>query len=135
LDRAIRRIGAAGSGVLVYLGGHEGRGIGLAAKLRAYALQDQGRDTVEANVELGYPVDSRDYAIAAHILRDLGTQRIRLMTNNPAKCTSLTEFGIDVVERVELSVSPNSQNQSYLETKRRKLGHLFAPATQGRLAS
>src|SRR5882762_3356345 len=91
---------AEGRGVVVYLRGHEGRGIGLAHKLQAYNLQDQGRDTVDANLELGLPVDSREYGIGAQILRELGVERMRLMTNNPAKYTGLTGYGLEIVERI-----------------------------------
>ena len=125
LDFAIRKIAEAGAGVVVYLRGHEGRGIGLAHKLRAYSLQDQGRDTVDANVELGLPVDSREYGIGAQILVDLGVSTMRLMTNNPSKYGGLEGFGLDIVERVPIEISPNPENLQYLQTKRERLGHLF----------
>jgi 3,4-dihydroxy 2-butanone 4-phosphate synthase/GTP cyclohydrolase II len=126
LEAAIRRIGAEGVGVIVYLRGHEGRGIGLTHKLRAYNLQDNGRDTVDANVELGLPVDSREYGIGAQILVELGVTRMRLMTNNPAKYGGLEGYGLDIVERVSLEQVPNPENVEYLRTKRERLGHLLS---------
>jgi 3,4-dihydroxy 2-butanone 4-phosphate synthase/GTP cyclohydrolase II len=125
LRLAHARIAAAGRGVLVYLRGHEGRGIGLGRKLRAYALQDIGFDTVEANVELGFPVDDRDYGIGAQILRDLGVTSVRLMTNNPDKCEALADHGLDVVERVAVCIPPTPHSWRYLDAKREKLGHLL----------
>jgi 3,4-dihydroxy 2-butanone 4-phosphate synthase/GTP cyclohydrolase II len=125
LDAAIRRIAEEGTGVVVYLRGHEGRGIGLAHKLRAYSLQERGRDTVDANVELGLPVDNREYGIGAQILVDLGVTTMRLMTNNPAKYGGLEGFGLDIVERVPLETSPNPENIPYLRAKRDRLGHLL----------
>lgn len=116
-------IEAAGRGVIVYLRGHEGRGIGIVDKLRAYALQDAGHDTVEANVELGHPIDARDYLTAAGILRDLGVQSVRLLTNNPAKEAALVELGVVVRDRVSVAIPPRPDNQTYLDTKRTKLGH------------
>lgn len=124
LDEALRRIAAAGRGAVLYLR-QEGRGIGLLDKIRAYALQDAGRDTVEANIELGLPVDPRDYGLAAQILHVLGVARVRLMTNNPEKVSALSEFGIDVVERLPLEVAPSDANRAYLTTKKEKLGHLL----------
>ena len=125
LHEAERLIAAAGSGVIVYLRGHEGRGIGLAHKLRAYDLQEQGRDTVDANVELGFPVDNREYGIGAQILVDLGVTAMRLMTNNPTKYGGLEGFGLDIVERVALSSHVNPENVRYLRTKQERMGHLM----------
>lgn len=125
LDFALEKVAEAGSGVVVYLRGHEGRGIGLGHKIDAYKLQDQGRDTVEANVELGFSADSREYGIGSQILVDLGVTTMRLMTNNPAKYGGLDGFGLEIVERVPVSVTPNSENISYLRTKKDKLGHLL----------
>ncbi|MEC4722234.1 GTP cyclohydrolase II [Noviherbaspirillum sp. CPCC 100848] len=125
LDAALSRIAEAGQGVVVYLRGHEGRGIGLANKIRAYQLQDKGRDTVDANLELGLPVDARDYQVAAHILRYLGVRSIRLMTNNPHKVKDLANYGVQVDERVPVLTTPTGPNASYLRTKQDKLGHLL----------
>jgi 3,4-dihydroxy 2-butanone 4-phosphate synthase / GTP cyclohydrolase II len=125
LEAAMQRIGAEGRGVLLYLN-QEGRGIGLANKIRAYALQDRGRDTVEANLELGFEEDLRDYGIGAQILRDLGVRRVRLLTNNPRKVRGLEAYGVDVVERLPLEVPARSGNIAYLRTKQQKLGHLFS---------
>jgi 3,4-dihydroxy 2-butanone 4-phosphate synthase / GTP cyclohydrolase II len=123
LEAAVRRVAEEGLGVVVYLRGHEGRGIGLAHKLRAYRLQEQGHDTVDANLELGLPVDSREYGIGAQILVDLGITTMRYMTNNPAKYGGLDGFGLVMVERVPLQSTPNAENSSYLRTKRDRLGH------------
>jgi 3,4-dihydroxy 2-butanone 4-phosphate synthase/GTP cyclohydrolase II len=125
LDLALERIATEGQGVLVYLRGHEGRGIGLGHKMRAYTLQDEGRDTVEANVELGFPADSREYGIGSQILVDLGISTMRLMTNNPAKYGGLEGYGLEIVERVPLYVEPNNENIAYLRAKQEKLGHLL----------
>jgi 3,4-dihydroxy 2-butanone 4-phosphate synthase/GTP cyclohydrolase II len=127
LEYALQRIADEGSGVVVYLRGHEGRGIGLAHKLRAYTLQEQGHDTVDANTELGLPVDSREYGIGAQILVDLGVTTMRLMTNNPAKYGGLEGFGLDIVERVPVRLAANPHNLEYLRTKRKRLGHLIDP--------
>jgi 3,4-dihydroxy 2-butanone 4-phosphate synthase/GTP cyclohydrolase II len=123
LEAALDRIAAAGRGVIVYLR-QEGRGIGLLNKLRAYHLQDMGLDTVEANLHLGFPADLRDYREAAMILRDLGIERVRLLTNNPRKIAALEELGFEIVERVPLELPPTEHNHRYLRTKRDKLGHL-----------
>ena len=125
LDAAIRRVADEAMGVVVYLRGHEGRGIGIGHKLRAYNLQEQGRDTVDANTELGLPADSREYGIGAQILVDLGITTMRLMTNNPAKYGGLEGFGLDIVERVPLQSTPNPENIDYLRTKRERMGHLL----------
>lgn len=117
-------------GVVIYLRGHEGRGIGLASKIAAYALQDEGLDTVDANVKLGHPVDSRDYSAAAYILRELGIDSIRLLTNNPDKVACLAERGITVVERQEIEVGRTAQNQDYLSTKASRMGHLLSDGDQ-----
>ena len=124
LSKALQLISENGNGVLLYMH-QEGRGIGLANKLRAYMLQDQGSDTVEANTKLGYPPDLRDYGIGAQILVDLGIRKIRLLTNNPRKIIGLEGYGLKMVERVPLEIPPNSINRHYLETKRDKLHHLL----------
>ncbi len=123
LEAALARVAEEGLGVVVYLRGHEGRGIGLAHKLKAYRLQEQGRDTVDANLDLGLPVDSREYGIGAQILVDLGITTMRYMTNNPAKYGGLDGFGLEMVERVPLESAPNSENHHYLRTKRDRMGH------------
>lgn len=125
LQAALAAIAEAGSGVVVYLRGHEGRGVGLLPKLAAYALQDDGHDTVDANLALGLPVDARDYWAAAQVLRDLGIGSVRLLTNNPAKREGLEEHGIAVSEFVPLVVSPGRHNAGYLRAKRERLGHLL----------
>lgn len=125
LSDAMRRIEEEGEGVIVYIRGHEGRGIGLRHKLEAYALQDGGLDTVEANVELGFAPDSRDYGVGAQILADLGISTMRLLTNNPTKRAGLEGHGLEIVERVALESAPNAENLRYLQTKREKLGHLL----------
>ncbi|HEY5527122.1 MAG TPA: bifunctional 3,4-dihydroxy-2-butanone-4-phosphate synthase/GTP cyclohydrolase II [Candidatus Anoxymicrobiaceae bacterium] len=122
---AMRLIDEAGEGVLLYMIGHEGRGIGLAHKLQAYQLQDMGLDTVEANVELGLPVDARDYGTGAQILRDLGITSMRLLTNNPAKRVGLEGYGLSVSERVPLQVTPGADNLRYLRTKKEKMDHVL----------
>jgi 3,4-dihydroxy 2-butanone 4-phosphate synthase/GTP cyclohydrolase II len=123
LHAALEAINAAGQGVLVYMHGHEGRGIGLANKLKAYQLQDEGMDTVEANLAQGLPVDSRDYGTGAQILFDLGVRSMRLLTNNPAKRAGLVGFGLEIVDRVGLQITPNAHNADYLATKRERMGH------------
>ena len=122
LSQALQRIEAEGRGVLLYMA-QEGRGIGLLNKLKAYELQEQGRDTVEANLELGFPADARDYGIGNQILADLGLSTIRILTNNPKKLTGIEGFGLTVVEQVPIETVPNSENARYLATKREKLGH------------
>jgi 3,4-dihydroxy 2-butanone 4-phosphate synthase/GTP cyclohydrolase II len=126
LQVALERIAAEGAGVIVYLRGHEGRGIGLAHKLRAYTLQEQGRDTVDANLDLGLPVDNREYGIGAQILVDLGITTMRIMTNNPAKYGGLEGFGLDIVERVPIESVATPENRRYLQTKQDRMGHIFA---------
>jgi len=125
LEAALRQVDAAGLGVVVYLRGHEGRGIGIGHKLRAYSLQEQGLDTIDANLELGLPVDSREYGIGAQILVDLGITTMRLLTNNPAKYGGLEGFGLEIVERVPLQSIPNPENIAYLRTKKTRMGHLL----------
>jgi 3,4-dihydroxy 2-butanone 4-phosphate synthase/GTP cyclohydrolase II len=126
LELALARIAEEGRGVVVYLRGHEGRGIGLLEKIRAYGLQDRGLDTVEANLQLGHPSDVRDYSAAGQILTELGVDGVRLLTNNPAKCADLEAAGIAVAERVPAAVPWRAENRVYLRTKRAKLGHLPA---------
>jgi 3,4-dihydroxy 2-butanone 4-phosphate synthase/GTP cyclohydrolase II len=125
LNDAMSKIEEEGQGVVVYVRGHEGRGIGLRHKLEAYALQDGGLDTVEANVELGFSPDSRDYGVGAQILVDLGISTMRLLTNNPTKRAGLEGYGLEIVARVPLESTPNPENLRYLQTKREKLGHLL----------
>ena len=125
LHESMRLVTEAGRGVVVYLRGHEGRGIGLSHKLRAYELQDAGLDTVDANLELGLPVDSREYAIGAQILVDLGVRNLRLLTNNPAKYRGLEGFGLTITERVGLHLPAHPESEHYLRTKRDRMGHLL----------
>jgi 3,4-dihydroxy 2-butanone 4-phosphate synthase/GTP cyclohydrolase II len=135
LDTALAHIGKEGRGIVLYIRGHEGRAIGLTHKLRAYGLQDQGLDTVEANEELGFPADPRDYGIGAQILVDLGVRSMRLLTNNPSKRAGLEGYGLSILERVPLETRPTAENIGYLRTKREKLGHLLdhleAPTADG----
>ena len=125
LHAAMERVAAEGRGVVLYVRGHEGRAIGLAHKLRAYGLQEQGLDTVEANEELGFPADPRDYGVGAQILVDLGVRSMRLLTNNPAKRAGLEGYGLSIRERVPIEITANAENIAYLRAKREKLGHLL----------
>ena len=122
LHQAMRQVEQEGSGIIVYMR-QEGRGIGLAAKIKAYKLQERGYDTVEANLKLGYPMDLREYGLGAQILVDLGVKRIRLLTNNPKKVVGLEGYGLEIVEQVPIRTAPNRYNSAYLRTKREKLGH------------
>ncbi len=130
LDAALEAVAAEGRGVVLYMRGHEGRGIGLIHKLQAYQLQDSGADTVDANLALGMPADARDYGTGAQILVDLGIRSMRLLTNNPAKRVGLEGYGLRVVDRVPLSVWPNPENLRYLRTKRDRMGHDLAHLDQ-----
>jgi len=126
----MQAIAAEGRGVVLYLRGHEGRGIGLLSKLQAYELQDAGADTVDANTELGLPADAREYSAGAQMLADLGVRSARLLTNNPAKVSGLVTGGVDVTARVPLATAVNPYNLRYLATKRDKLGHQIADLGQ-----
>jgi 3,4-dihydroxy 2-butanone 4-phosphate synthase/GTP cyclohydrolase II len=123
LDAAMQLVAEEGRGVVLYLRGHEGRGIGLLHKLAAYNLQDDGLDTVDANVYLGFPPDARDYGVGSQILYDLGVRSMRLLTNNPTKRAGIEGYGLSIIEQVPLSVHPNDENRDYLETKASRLGH------------
>ena len=125
LHTALETIAREGAGVLVYLRGHEGRGIGIGHKIAAYSLQDQGHDTVDANLELGLPVDGREYGIGAQILVELGVTKMRLITNNPKKIGGLAGYGLEIVERVPTVTAPNPENVAYLRTKQLRMGHLI----------
>jgi 3,4-dihydroxy 2-butanone 4-phosphate synthase/GTP cyclohydrolase II len=129
LQTALRQIAEEGRGVVVYLRGHEGRGIGIGHKLRAYALQDDGMDTIEANEAQGLPVDSREYGVGANILADLGIRAMRLMTNNPAKLGGLEGYDLEITERVPIEIASNPENVRYLETKRDRMGHELSDGT------
>ena len=130
LAAALDTVAAEGRGIVLYMRGHEGRGIGLAHKLQAYQLQDGGADTVDANLELGLPADARDYGTGAQILTDLGVRSMRLLTNNPTKRAGLEGYGLEILSRVALPVHATSQNLRYLETKRDRMGHDL-PADMG----
>lgn len=123
LQAALEKVVNTPNGVLIYLPYHEGRGIGLVDKIRAYALQEEGVDTVDANIQVGAPIDAREYDLAAHILFDLGFTEVRLMTNNPAKMEALRALGIKVVERIEVVTPVNKFNKRYIETKRLRMAH------------
>jgi 3,4-dihydroxy 2-butanone 4-phosphate synthase/GTP cyclohydrolase II len=125
LKAALKMINKAGSGVVLYIRSHEGRGIGLVNKLKAYNLQDDGMDTVEANQALGFAADLRDYGIGAQILVDLGVKQMRLLTNNPKKIVGLEGYGLSVIERIPIKIPHNSTNENYLKTKKDKLGHIL----------
>ena len=126
LHTALKAVADEGRGIVLYLRGHEGRGIGLLQKLHAYRLQDSGRDTVDANLDLGLPADAREYGTGAQILADLGVRTVRLLTNNPAKRAGLEGYGISIVERIPLVVGHNEYNQGYLRTKQQRMGHEIA---------
>jgi 3,4-dihydroxy 2-butanone 4-phosphate synthase/GTP cyclohydrolase II len=127
LELAMRRVAEEGRGVVLYIRGHEGRGIGLFKKLEAYSLQAQGRDTVEANEDLGLPADARDYGVGAQILYDLGVRSMRLLTNNPTKRAGIEGYGLSIAERLPLVAPARPENSRYLRTKVEKLGHILAP--------
>lgn len=131
LEAALERVALEGRGVVLYMRGHEGRGIGLLRKLQAYELQEQGLDTVEANLHLGMPADSRDYGIGAQILVELGVKSMKLLTNNPAKRAGLEGYGLSIFERVPLEIAPSKDNITYLRTKRDKLGHELTEVEKG----
>jgi 3,4-dihydroxy 2-butanone 4-phosphate synthase / GTP cyclohydrolase II len=130
LQEALRLVGESDGGVVIYLRNHEGRGIGLANKVKAYALQDEGHDTIEANARLGFAVDLRDYMPAAHMLRRLGVKRLRLLTNNPEKGRALQELGLEVIEQLPLVIAANPFNTAYLSTKRERMGHFHINGTE-----
>jgi 3,4-dihydroxy 2-butanone 4-phosphate synthase/GTP cyclohydrolase II len=122
LQAALKMVDDAGKGLVLYMN-QEGRGIGLINKLKAYKLQEEGKDTVEANLELGFKMDERDYGVGAQILRDLGIRKIKLISNNPKKRAGLMGYGLEIIDKVPIEVSPNSHNHQYLLTKRDKMGH------------
>jgi 3,4-dihydroxy 2-butanone 4-phosphate synthase/GTP cyclohydrolase II len=121
----MQMIEAEGCGIVLYMRSHEGRGIGLPAKIHAYKLQESGLDTVEANKKLGFPMDLREYGLGAQILSDLGVRKIRLLTNNPRKMVGLSGHGLEIVSRVPIKSKPHAQNARYLRTKKRKMGHFL----------
>ena len=125
LQTAMEMISREKRGVLLYLLNQEGRGIGLTSKIKAYKLQEQGLDTIQANVKLGFKADQRDYGIGAQILRHLGLKKLRLITNNPAKYIALAGYGLEIVERVSLEIAPGKENLDYMKTKKEKMGHLL----------
>ncbi len=125
LENALRKISRSSAGVLLYIPHHEGRGIGLSSKLQAYEWQAVGKDTIEANLALGLPMDKRDYGVGAQILRDLGLTTIRILTNNPKKLVGLEAFGLKITKQLPIRIKPNSHNQKYLETKKNRMGHLL----------
>jgi len=135
LEASLAAVGRAGRGVVVYLRGHEGRGIGLMHKLRAYALQDEGYDTVDANLQLGLEVDSRDYTVGASILQDLGITSMRLLTNNPAKYRCIAEYGLCISEKVPLHTPPTNENRAYLATKQQRMGHTLQNSLRKKAAT
>jgi 3,4-dihydroxy 2-butanone 4-phosphate synthase / GTP cyclohydrolase II len=124
LHQSLQQIASSKNGLLIYFTNHEGRGIGIGNKIKAYALQDQGFDTVDANHQLGFPTDVRDFKVAKDIFDFFGVQTIRLLTNNPEKIRHMTEMGINVSETLSFAIAPNPHNESYLSTKKKKLGHL-----------
>jgi 3,4-dihydroxy 2-butanone 4-phosphate synthase/GTP cyclohydrolase II len=123
LDFALQKVAEEGRGVVLYIRGHEGRGIGLLHKLAAYRLQDEGYDTVDANVNLGLPVDSRDYGVGSQILYDLGVRSMRLLTNNPVKRAAIEGYGLSIQERIPISLPANDENRGYLQAKATRMGH------------
>jgi 3,4-dihydroxy 2-butanone 4-phosphate synthase/GTP cyclohydrolase II len=125
LHLAMEVIEKEGKGIVLYIMNHEGRGIGLTNKIKAYAIQDQGADTIEANKQLGFQADQRDYGIGAQILVGLGVRKIRLLTNNPRKFIGLAGYGLEIVERVPIEIPPCSDNRKYLKDKKEKMGHLL----------
>jgi 3,4-dihydroxy 2-butanone 4-phosphate synthase/GTP cyclohydrolase II len=125
LQASLKQISEVGNGALIYIRSHEGRGIGLGNKIRAYALQDQGMDTVEANHHLGFKADLRHYGVGAQIIKQLGVSEIKLLTNNPKKLIGLAGYGLSIVERVSIDMEANTHNAFYLQTKKDKMGHMI----------